>query len=329
LTEELVRQGHDVTLFASGDSTTRARLVSPCPTSLRLGGAVVPEAYHTLMLEQVFSRAAEFDVIHFHVDVLHYPLARRHAVPSVTTLHGRLDLPDLVPLFREFSEMPLVSISDAQRAPIPWANWQGTVHHGLPPDLLSLQEHPGDHLVFLGRIAPEKGVDRAIEIARRVGKKLRIAAKIDRADRRYFETHVASLLEDPLVEYVGEIGEHEKSRFLGEASALLFPVDWPEPFGLVIIEALACGTPVVAFRRGSVPEIVEDGVTGFVVDDVEQAALAVERVGALSRRGCRAVFEERFTVARMARDYLAIYDRLSAEREGDRIRGLVGSTPIG
>jgi glycosyltransferase involved in cell wall biosynthesis len=289
---------------------------------------VVPEAYHTLLLEQVFRRVREFDVIHFHVDLLQFPLARRHAVAHVTTMHGRLDLPDLFPVFREFSDMPLVSISDAQRAPIATANWQGTVLHGLPPDLYSLEEHPSDHLAFLGRIAPEKGVDRAIEIARRAGKKLRIAAKIDRADRHYFETHVAALLRDPLVEYVGEIGEADKGRFLGEACALLFPVDWPEPFGLVMIEAMACGTPVIAFRRGSVPEIIDEGVTGFVVDDVEQAALAVERVPALSRRACRAVFEQRFTAGRMARDYVAIYDRLSAGLAGRMGRGLAESTPI-
>lgn len=317
LTEELVRRGHEVTLFASGDSTTRARLVAPCPSSLRLTAAVVPEAHHVMMLEQVFGRADEFDVVHFHLDFLHFPLARRHQVAHLTTMHGRLDLPDIHPLFREFADIPLVSISDAQRGPMAWARWQGTVYHGLPRELYALTEKPGDHLAFLGRIAPEKGIEQAVEIARRVGRRLRVAAKVDRADRRYYETRVASLLADPLVEYVGEIGEREKGEFLGGASALLFPVDWPEPFGLVMIEALACGTPVIALRRGSVPEIIEDGVTGFVVDSVEEAIRAVARVPEVSRTRCREVFERRFSVERMASDYVAIYSRLVAGPDRD------------
>ncbi len=260
LTEELVRQGHDVTLFASGDSVTAAQLVPACPSSLRLDRSCEDQlAHHVLMLEHVVQRAAEFDVLHFHVDYLHFPFSRRQPTPHVTTLHGRLDIPDLVPLYREFNGVPLVSISDAQREPLPWANWLATVYHGLPPDLYRFRGEPGGYLAFLGRISPEKRVDRAIEIAQRVRMPLRIAAKIDAVDQAYFEREIEPLLDDPLVEYVGEIGETEKDEFLGNAQALLFPIDWPEPFGLVMIEALACGTPVIAYRHGSVPEVLDDG----------------------------------------------------------------------
>jgi glycosyltransferase involved in cell wall biosynthesis len=311
LTEELVRQGHKVTLFASGDSVTQARLIAPCAQSLRLDkNSVDPIANHVLMLEMVFREARSFDLIHFHIDYLHLPLVRRYGRPNVTTLHGRLDLPELQALYREFSEMPVVSISDAQRLPLPGANWQGTVHHGLPLDLHSFHEQPGDYLAFLGRISPEKRVDRAVEIARRTGLKLKVAAKIDRADRAYFESKIKHLFDSPLVEYVGEIGGRAKDEFLGNARALLFPIDWPEPFGLVMIEALACGTPVIAWRCASVPEVIDDGVTGFIVDSLDEAVRAVGRVASLSRRRCRGVFEQRFGAARMARDYLAIYERL-------------------
>jgi glycosyltransferase involved in cell wall biosynthesis len=316
LTEELVRQGHEVTLFASGDSVTRARLVASCRRSLRLD----PDCrdaitHHVVLVEQVFQRAQEFDVIHFHIDAIHFPVIRRCPVPNVTTHHGRLDLPDLVPLYREFREMPVTSISDAQREPLPWLNWQATVHHGLPEDLHRGSETPGDYLAFLGRVSPEKGLDRAIEIARRAGLPLRVAAKVDRADQEYYEK-IAHLLRQPHVDFIGEIGEDEKSAFLGRARAVLFPIDWPEPFGLVLIEAMACGTPVIAFRRGSVPEVVIEGQTGFICQTVEEAVEAVARLPELSRRGCRQVFERRFTAARMARDYLNIY-RKQIEGTGD------------
>lgn len=318
LTEELVRMGHEVTLFASGDSVTSARLVAPCRRSLRLDRQCVDQlSHHVLMLEMVLREADRFDVIHFHIDYIHFPLARRCPTPHVTTLHGRLDIPDLLPLYHEFHDLPMVSISNAQREPMPWVNWQATVYHGLPPDLYVLREEPGEYLAFVGRIAPEKRVDRAIEIARRVDMPLRIAAKVDRVDREYFEQVVRPLLSDPRVEYLGEIGEREKQEFLSRAYALLFPIDWPEPFGLVMIEAMACGTPVIAYRRGSVPEVMEEGVTGFIVEGLEEAVQAVQRVEQLSRRRCRQVFEERFTASRMARDYLRVYQRLIKQRSGE------------
>ena len=313
LTEALVRQGHDVTLFASGDSVTAARLVAPCPRSLRLDPRCPdPLAPHVRLVERVCQEAERFDLIHWHLDSLHVPLAQRLSTPHVTTLHGRLDLPDLVPLAQAFSDIPVVSISDAQRRPLPGANWQGTVYHGLPEALYTFRPEPGTYLAFLGRIAPEKRVDRAIAIARRLGMDLKIAAKVDPRDRDYFEAVVAPLLREPRVEYVGEIGEGEKDDFLGHAAALLFPIDWPEPFGLVMIEAMACGTPVLAFRRGSVPEILEDGVTGFIVDDLEGAVRAAARLPTVSRWRCRQRFEARFSAARMARNYLTLYRRLVA-----------------
>jgi glycosyltransferase involved in cell wall biosynthesis len=262
------------------------------------------------MLEQVFDAINSFDIIHFHLDYLHFSLSRRYGNSHVTTLHGRLDLPDLVALYREFREMPVVSISNAQREPLPWLNWQATVHHGVPKELYPLREAPGQYLAFLGRISIEKRVDHAVEIARRTGMRLKIAAKIDPADRAYYESCVKPLIDNSVVEFIGEVGDREKQQFLGDAYALVFPIDWPEPFGLVMIEALACGTPILAYRRGSVPEILEDGVTGFVVENLEQAVEAVGKIGSLSRKTCRRVFEERFTVERMARDYLAIYRRL-------------------
>jgi glycosyltransferase involved in cell wall biosynthesis len=318
LTEALVHQGHEVTLFASGDSVTHARLVALCPQGLRFDDRCTDQfAHHVVLLEQVFQQAADFDLIHFHIDYWHFPLSRRQTTPHVTTLHGRLDLPDLVAVYQEFPEPPVVSISNAQREPLPWLNWQGTVYHGLPADLYAFQPEPGQYLAFLGRISPEKRVDRAIAIATRVGMPLKIAAKVDPTDQEYFEADIAPQLRHPLVEYVGELGEGEKDAFLGNAYALLFPIDWPEPFGLVMIEAMACGTPVIAFRRGSVPEVVDDGVTGFIVDGVEEAVRTVARIPTLRRQDCRQAFETRFSASRAAADYLDIYRRLTA-REDER-----------
>jgi glycosyltransferase involved in cell wall biosynthesis len=313
LTEELVRQGHKVTLFAAGDSQTGAKLVVACRQALRLdAGCVDSLAHHLILLERVFEQASDFDVIHFHCDYLHFPWSRRHCCRHVTTLHGRLDIPDLQFVYREFAGVPIVSISDAQRRPLAWANWQATVYHGLPPNLYRFHERSGDYLAFLGRVSPEKRVDRAIRIARRVGMPLKIAAKIDTANRGYYKNRIEPLLRNSgsFVEFVGEIGEVAKQEFLGNAYALLFPIDWPEPFGLVMIEALACGTPVIAYHNGSVPEIIDDGVTGFVVANVEQAVRAVERVPDLSRAKCRQVFERRFSAWRMAQEYLAVYHQL-------------------
>ena len=311
LTEELVRQGHEVTLFASGDSVTKAHLVAGCRRALRLDKHCIDQmAHHVLMLEHIVQRAREFDVLHFHVDYMHYPLSRRQFTPYLTTLHGRLDIPDLEPLYREFRDAPVVSISNSQRLPLPAANWLGTVYHGLPDDLYQYREKPGAYLAFIGRISPEKRVDRAVAIARQVRMPLKIAAKVDDVDRDYFETFIKPLLDDPLIEYIGEIGEGEKDEFLGCAIALLFPIDWEEPFGLVMIEALACGTPVVAFRRGSVPEVLVDGRTGFIVEDLAGAVDAVRRIGEIDRADCRQAFEERFTVQRMTEAYVDLYQRL-------------------
>jgi len=317
LTEELVRQGHQVTLFASGDSVTQARLVASCPRALRLDDQCVDQLAHCMvLLDQVFRQAPTFDLIHFHIDYLHFPLSIRQRVPHVTTLHGRLDIPDLVAVFQTFPSMPVVSISDAQRTPLPWLHWQGTVYHGLPEDLYTFQETPGSYLAFLGRISPEKGVEQAIAIARQVGMPLKIVAKVDQADHEYFQSVVQPLLDDPLVEYLGEMGDRDKNTFLGQAYALIFPIDWPEPFGLVMIEAMACGTPVIAYRRGSVPEILEDGVTGWIVEGFDEAVEAVARVSTLSRTRCRQAFEERFSATRMAHDYLQIYQQLLEAKSG-------------
>lgn len=313
LTEELVRQGHDVTLFASGDSRTSARLVPCAKSALRLEPSVVDTIpHHIVMLEQVRLRAREFDILHFHVDLLHFPLTRTLPIPAVTTLHGRLDLPDLMPFYRAFSDVPLVSISNDQRGPMPPVNWVRTVHHGLPPDILPFSpEVSGGYLAFLGRISPEKRPDLAIEIAVRAGLRLKIAAKIDKADKAYWDAVIEPLVRrHSNVEYVGEISESEKAAFLGGALALLFPVDWPEPFGLVMIEAMACGAPVIAFPRGSVPEIIDHGVSGLLVWTVDEAVEAVERVAAMDRSAVRGVFEQRFSVERMARDYVGVYQGL-------------------
>ena len=310
LTEELVRLGHEVTLFASGDSCTSAVLEAPCERALRLGEACKDSLiYHLTMLHRVRRRAAEFDLIHFHLDYLHFPLFAECWDRTLTTLHGRLDLPDLPVIMREFPMMPLVSISAAQQTPLCWANWIGRILHGLPRDLHCLGSGDGGYLAFLGRIAPEKGPDRAIAIARAADVPLQIAAKVDPVDHDYFEHAIAPLLQDPLIEFIGEIDENEKGGFLGDAAALLFPIDWPEPFGLVLIEAMATGTPVIAFGCGSVPEIIEDGVTGFIVDDITAAAAAVPLARQLDRATIRRRFEERFTADRMARDYVTLYQR--------------------
>jgi glycosyltransferase involved in cell wall biosynthesis len=314
LTDELVRQGHDVTLFASGDSITSAELVACAPRALRLDENVVdPIAHHILGIERVAAMADRFDVIHWHLDYFHYPLSRRLRVPSVTTLHGRLDLPDLQPLYAEFTDVPLVSISNDQRAPMPDVNWVATVHHGMPADELTPHYVEGEYLAFLGRTSPEKRVYRAIEVARRAGLPLKIAAKVDDADREYFETEIEPLLAAEHVDFIGEIGPERKTEFLGKARALLFPIDWSEPFGLVMIEAMACATPVIAYRSGSVPEVVTDGVSGYIVESIEESVAAVARLDRLDRHTVRESFERRFTVERMARDYVQVYERLVAE----------------
>jgi glycosyltransferase involved in cell wall biosynthesis len=319
LTEELVTLGHEVTLFASGDSMTTARLVPACEQSLRLDSKCRDQlAHHVRMLELVLGEKDDFDLIHFHIDYLHFPLSRREGLSQVSTLHGRLDIADLAPLYRMYRDMPLISISDAQREPLPWANWQGTVHHGMPPDHLSLYPDAGKYLAFLGRTSPEKGLDEAIRIARKAGMPLKIAAKVDRVDREYFYSVIKPLLKDPLIEFIGEIGYSEKNDFLGNAAALLFPIQWPEPFGIVTIEAMACGTPVIAYPNGSVPEIVIDGITGYVVRDAESAVRALRNVVGFDRVRCRLHFEQHFTASRMTRDYLAVYEKL--------VKGV--STPI-
>lgn len=317
LTEELVRQGHDVTLFASGDSRTAARLVRCSDMALRLNPQVVDHLpYHIMMLDTVREMADEFDILHFHIDLLHFPLIREIAGRTLTTLHGRLDLPDLRPFYAAFRDVPLVSISHDQRRPLGRrVRWAGNVYHGLPRDLLPFNPNPsGDYVAFLGRISPEKGPDRAIKIAARAGMKLKIAAKIDRADQAYWDETIGPMVAaNPNVEYIGEIGENEKAEFLGNARALLFPINWPEPFGLVMIEAMACGTPVIAFRAGSVPEIISPDRSGFIVGSIDEAADALAAVESLDRAGVRACFERHFTVERMAQDYLGIYRSLAGE----------------
>jgi glycosyltransferase involved in cell wall biosynthesis len=313
LTEELVRQGHEVTLFASGDSVTSAQLVPCCPKSLRLDpGCVDQIAHHLVMLDKVVElvRQDAFDVVHFHIDYFHFPISRAYGIPHATTLHGRLDLPDLPPLYRRFSDMPVISISKSQRKPLPFANWIGNVYHGLPENLLQMGDGKGRYFAFLGRICADKGVDRAIDIAVKMGIPLKIAAKIDRSDREYFETKIKHLLDQPGIEFIGEIREDQKSEFLGNASALLFPINWPEPFGLAMIEAMACGTPTLAFRCGSVPELLTPNVTGAIIDNMKEAIPAVERILTMDRAAVRRMFETRFTAPRMAADYTAIYESI-------------------
>jgi len=320
LTEELVAAGHDVALFASGDSRSSARLVAGCARALRLANCADTLAPHLAMIEHVARRARDFDIVHFHVDYLHFPVSSRERYHHVTTLHGRLDLPDIVPVFARFADLPVVSISDAQRAPLPDLAWQATVHHGFPEALYRFEPRTGDYLAFLGRVSPEKGLDRAIEIARRTGMRLRVAAKIDRADRDYYTRHIAAQLRQPHVEFLGEVGERDKQELLGGALALVFPINWPEPFGMVMVEAMACGTPVIAYRGGSVPEVLDHGVTGWLCDGIDQAVAAVGRVHELSRAACRRVFEQRFTAARMASDYTAIYHRILQRRAPRSLR---------
>ena len=311
LTEELVKMGHEVTLFASGDSVTAAHLIAACPAALRLANSNPdPFVYQILQLEQVLRRDAEFDFVHFHTDYFHFPLSRCLNRPQVTTLHGRLDLPDLVPVYRAFSDMPVVSISMAQRKPIRFAHWIGNVYHGLPLDLFTARTEPGSYLVFVGRISPEKRVDRAIRIAEMARVPLRIAAKIDRVDVTYFNEVIKPLLSSPFVEFVGEVDQPAKQKLLAHAIAMVFPIDWPEPFGLAMIEAMACGTPVIAFPMGSVPEVIDEGITGFIIHSEEEGAEAVSRCADLDRAACRRQFEARFSSCRMASEYIELYSRL-------------------
>lgn len=329
LTEELVAQDHEVTLFASGDSITQAELVPCSPQALRLSpGVSDPTPYYMLMLDKVRRMASRFDILHFHTDQFHFPIFNRMNCPTVTTLHGRQDLPDLKHLYAGFPDMPLVSISNDQRRPVPMGNFVATVPHGLPQlPLTFTREARGGYLAFLGRISPEKRLDRAIAIARAVGLPLKIAAKVDRVDEAYFRSEIEPLLKQPGIEYLGEIDERRKAAFLGEARALLFPIEWPEPFGLVMIEAMACGTPVLAFRRGSVPEVIDNGVTGWAVDSMDEAMCKLGGVLALDRACVRRRFEERFSAARMAREYVKVYERLVARvpaRHEERNVAVVG-----
>lgn len=314
LTEELVALGHDVTLFASGDSVTSATLEPIWPRALRLDPAIRdPIAPHMLLMEAARRRADDFDVLHFHMDYWSFSLFGRQRTPFVTTMHGRLDLPELQPVFNAFPKVPIISISDSQRRPLPQANYVRTVHHGLPANLLTPQPGKQEYLAFLGRIAPEKGPDKAIRIAHAAGIPLKIAAKVDRVDQVYFDSVIRPMVAEGGVEMIGEISDAQKPEFLSGAVGLLMPIDWPEPFGLVMIEAMACGTPVIAFNRGSVPEIVEPGLTGFIVEDEVGAMDAVGKLGTLSREMVRERFEQRFTAKRMAEDYLAIYRSLAGE----------------
>lgn len=310
LTEELVKQGHEVTLFASGDSVTSARLIPACESSLRLNADCEDQLVHHIgMLQRVLDESDHFDVVHFHIDYLHFPLSRLMRLPHVTTLHGRLNIPDLKPFYNLFKDMPVISISHEQRKPLPDIHWIGNVYHGLAEDLFLPHYGSGKYLAFLGRVSPEKGLDRAIEIAIRSGLPLKIAAKIDKNDEGYYRQHIAALLDHPLIEFIGEISEKEKNEFLGNAIALLFPINWDEPFGLVMIESLACGTPVVAYNRGSVPELIIHGSSGFIVNNQDDAVKAVQNISLIDRQECRRCFEERFSARRMAQDYLKVYSQ--------------------
>ena len=327
LTEALVALGHHVTLFASADSTTSAELVPICDRGLwRDAGVWDTLTHHVREVEAVLQRAGRFDIVHFHIDPLYFPCARRLPCAHVTTMHGRLLPADHGPLLREFSDAPLVSISDSQRAPIPWANWQATIHHGLPAQAFSFNEEADDYLLFLGRMMPEKRPDLAIEIARRAGRRLKMAAKVHPGEKAYFDEQILPVIDAnrEVVDYLGEVGGAERVALLSRARALLFPIEWPEPFGMVMIEAMACGTPTIAFRRGAVPEVLADGVTGYMVDDIEAAVEAVARLDAIDRRQCRSAFEGRFTSERMARDYMAVYEALLARHgmRDERVRDL-------
>ncbi|VAX02859.1 Glycosyltransferase [hydrothermal vent metagenome] len=317
LTEELVAQGHDVTLFASGDSVTSARLIAPCKHALRLDACQESPAHHLVMFEELYRRAADFDIIHFHTGYQHFPLGRRLTTPHITTQHGRLDIAELEGLNREFHEIPVVSISDSQREPLPYANWQGTVYNGLPLDLYQYRAKAEDYLAFLGRASPEKGIDEAINIARQAGRKLKIAAKVDLVDKHYFAKTIQPLLKQPGVEFIGEINDAQKQDFLGNASALLFPISWPEPFGLVMTEAMACGTPVIAYNRGAVPEVIEHGVSGFIVNTQQEAIHAVGQLNTIDRQQCRQVFEQHFSSQRMTQNYLRLYEQQIRQHQKD------------
>jgi glycosyltransferase involved in cell wall biosynthesis len=310
LTDELVRQGHDVTLFAAGDSETSAHLVPGVHRSLRLDKHCIDEmSHHILLVERIIQMEGEFDVVHFHLGYLHFPIARRMRTAHVSTQHGRLDMGDLAGLYSTFRDISNVSISNHQRKPMPWMHWVATVYHGLDPKMYRYHESPGKYFAFLGRISPEKRVDRAIAIAKQVGVPLKIAAKVDKVDVEYFETFIRPLLDSEMIEYVGEIGEGEKTEFLGNAGALIFPIDWPEPFGLVMIESLACGTPVIAYRQGSVPEVLTHGVDGWIVNNIEDATEAAGSTS-IQRRNCRETFERRFTAEKMALNYVEVYERV-------------------
>lgn len=312
LTEELVKQGHEVTLFASADSQTSAKLIPLVPESLRLcKNCIDPVAHHIRAVELLYQQAEQFDIIHSHIDYLTFPLARLNKTPTITTLHGRLDIPDLQPLYKEFFDMPLVSISNSQRKPLPFVNWLGMVYHGLPKNLYTFQAKTGKYLAFLGRTAPEKGLDKAIRIAKNFGMPLKIAAKVDKVDQEYFETVLKPLIEnEPLVEFIGEVGGKDKDEFLGQAYALIFSINWPEPFGLVMIEAMACGTPVIAFNCGSVPEIIQNNLNGFIVENEKEALEALKQVSSLNRYSCREYFENHFDAKVMTENYLKLYRKL-------------------
>lgn len=312
LSDELVRLGHEVTLFATCDSVTLAQLQGMYPQAMRLAPNLgLPDAPMILQLERAFGTMAnQFDIIHSHLDFMAFPYARRCHTPVITTLHGRLDLPELIPVFREFADMPVVSISNAQRRPLPWANWLETVYHGLPRDLYAFHPEPGQYLAFLGRISPEKRPDHAIKLAQTLDMPIKIAAKIDPINQNYFEAQIEPLMDHPLVEFVGEITDADKNDFIGQSYALVCPYDWPEPFGIVLIEALACGTPVLAYRRGSIPEVIDHGVTGLSCDDFEGMTQAVAKIASINRRHCRDAFECRFTQDRMVSDYLTVYGLL-------------------
>ncbi|NOX93112.1 MAG: glycosyltransferase family 4 protein [Gammaproteobacteria bacterium] len=319
LTEELMAQGHDVTLFASGDSVTSAQLIAPCKRALRLDACQESPAHHLVMFEELFRRAADFDIIHFHTGYQHFPLGRRLTVPHITTQHGRLDIAELEGLNREFHEIPVVSISDAQREPLPYANWQGTVYNGLPLDLYQYQPEANNYLAFLGRTSPDKGLDEAISIARQTGRKLKIAAKVDQMDEHYFTTVIQPLLTQPGIEFIGEISDAQKQDFLGNANALLFPINWPEPFGLVMTEAMACGTPVIAYNRGAVPEVIEHGVSGFIVNTQQEAINAVDQLDTIDRQQCRRVFEQRFSSRHMTQHYLHFYEQQIHQHQQNKL----------
>lgn len=311
LTDALVKLGHEVTLFASGDSKTKAKLIPVCPSSLRLDEQCIdPIAHHMVELQMVQDRLDEFDILHYHIDYFHFPLSRINKKPQVTTLHGRLDIPDLQCVYDTFDDMPVVSISNSQRKPLPQANWVQTVYHGIPENLYPFREGKGDYVAFIGRISPEKRVDRAIKIAKKAGIQIKIAAKVDKADREYYHEQIEHLMDHPLVDFIGEIGEEQKGEFLGNAKALLFPIDWPEPFGMAMIEAMACGTPVIAYKNGSVPEVIDVGQTGYIVNSIDEAVKALKNIDQISRHECRMVFQQRYSATRMAQDYVQVYEKI-------------------